>query len=60
MVVHAPRRHDHRLEKRGDDQLALRAHEKELKAQAKALPHLARWWRFVEGLEPMQKVAQEF
>jgi len=40
--------------------LALRAHEKELKAQAKALPHLTRWWRFVEGLEPMQKVAQEF
>ena len=40
--------------------LALRAHDKELKAQAKALPHLARWWRFVEGLEPMQKVAHEF
>ena len=40
--------------------LALRAHEKELKAQAKALPHLTRWWRFVEALEPMQKVAQEF
>jgi len=40
--------------------LALRAHEKEVKAQARALPHLTRWWRFVEGLEPMQKVAQEF
>ena len=40
--------------------LALRAHEKEVKAQAKALPHLTRWWRFVEGLEPMQKGAQEF
>jgi len=39
--------------------LALRAHDKELKADAKALPHLARWWRFVEALEPMQKVAQE-
>ena len=30
MVVHAPRRHDHRLEKRVDDQLALRAHELEV------------------------------
>ena len=40
--------------------LALRAHDKELKAQAKALPHLTRWWRMVEAMEAMQKVSQEF
>jgi hypothetical protein len=40
--------------------LALRAHDKELKAQAKALPHLTRWWRMVEAMEAMQKLSQEF